>query len=68
MRSNKMRKILTLSLVLISLNCFAETTFYSDGTIANTFGDTTFFSDGTTATKFGDTTFYSDGTIATTYP
>lgn len=62
-----MLKFLTLSLFLVSLNCFASTTFFSDGTSATTSGDYTFFSDGTTAITMGNNTFYSDGTTSTTF-
>lgn len=34
-----MRRLLILFLAVFSLNCLAETTFYSDGTVATTFGN-----------------------------
>ncbi len=61
-----MRKILIICLAIISINSFASTTYFSDGTFAVHEGDMTYYSDGSRAITNGDTTYYDNGTSSTT--
>lgn len=63
-----MKKIILVTLCLMSINAFATTTYFSDGSSARSdnYGNT-YFSDGTSARSdnFGNT-YYSDGTSSRT--
>jgi hypothetical protein len=62
-----MNKLLLISMLFVTTNIFASTTYYSDGSYSNNIGNTTWFSDGSYANQIGNTTWFSDGSYATTY-
>lgn len=73
---DKMKKLLLLGLMLTTMNVFAETTYYSDGSYSQTSsngngGSTTYNSDGSYSQSSNSgsvsTTYNSDGTYSSGY-
>jgi len=69
---NGLSEILTILVILsafIPNLAFAYTTYFNDGTSANTFGNTTYYSDGCTASTYGSQTYFNgvncNGTLST---
>lgn len=60
-----MKKLLLISLILLSSTSFAETVYFSDGSFATVDGNTTYYSRGGFSTRSGNTIYNSDGTSAT---